>query len=86
MLFRSVAFQNGSWEREEEVRGVTSSMLRILEDDTELVANATRATSQQLYFAREALGYIRDDWCGEAVAEGLVPKLDELHDLISKKV
>ena len=31
-------------ERKEEVRGVTSWMLKILEDDTELVANATRAT------------------------------------------
>ena len=29
-------------ERKEEARGVTSSMLRILEEDTELVANTTR--------------------------------------------
>ena len=66
-------------ERKEEVREVTSSMLRILEEDTELVANTTRATSQQLYFARMILGY---NCCRGAVAEGLVPKLEQLHHFI----
>ena len=62
-------------ERKEEVRGVTSSMLRILEEDTELVANATPTTYQQFHWALNALHYYLSK---EAVAEGLVPKLQKL--------
>ena len=85
-ILLDVASLKAIWERKEEVRGVTSSMLRILEEDTELVANGTSATSQQLYFARVVLEYIRDDRCNEAVAEGLVRKLDKLDDLVKKKI
>ena len=73
-------------ERKEEVRGVTSSMLRILEEDTELVAISTRTTYEQLFYAWGVLYTIKKDRCDEAVAEGLVPKLEQLRDLIRRKV
>ena len=70
-------------ERKEEVRGVTSSMLRILWEDTELVANATRTTYWQLNWAWMCLYFRARFHCTkEAVAEGLLPKLMELRDLI----
>ena len=62
-------------ERKEGVRDATSSMLRILEEDTELVANATPTTYQQFHWALNALHYYLSK---EAVAEGLVPKLQKL--------
>ena len=46
-------------ERKEEVRGVTSSMLRILEEDTKLVANATRTTHTQIYWTWSTLNDIK---------------------------
>ena len=73
-------------ERKEEVRGVTSSMLRILEEDTELVAISTRTTYEQLFYVWGALYTIKKDLCDEAVAEGLLPKLEQLHDVISQKI
>ena len=72
--------------RKEEVRGVTSSILRILEEDTGLIANATRTTHQQLGFAYPALDVVKKYRCKEAVDEGLVPKLRELHNLIRVKI
>ena len=78
----SVASSEAMRERKEEVRGVTSWILRILEEDTELVANATRTTHQQLYCAFVVLRY---DISNGAVAEGLVPKLRELHYLTRDK-
>ena len=73
-------------ERKEQVRGVTSSMLRILKEDMELAANSTRTTYEQLYWTRLILSFIEESRCKEAVAEGLVPKLKQLRDLISKKI
>ena len=69
-------------ERQEEVRGITSSMLRILEEDTELVANATRTTYPQFHWALNALHYYISK---EAVAEGLVPKLQKLHAALTQE-
>ena len=71
-----VASEEATRERKEEVRGVTSWMLRILDEDTELVANATRTTYQQFHWALNALHYYISK---DAVAEGLVPKLQKLH-------
>ena len=76
-----VASSEAIRERKEEVRGVTSWMLRILEEDTELVANATRITYRQLSWAHHALRLGKVYHCEEAVAEGLVPKLEQLRDL-----
>ena len=77
------ASQEAMRERKEEVRGVTSSMLRILEEDTELVANATRTTHKQLGWACAILNsYISN----EVVAEGLVRKLIKLSDFIRGKI
>ena len=73
-------------ERKEEVRGVMSSMLRILEGDTELVANATTTTHTQIYWTWSTMNDIKHDLCKEGVAEGLVPKLDKLRDLILRKI
>ena len=75
-ILLDVASKEAIRERKEEVGGVMSSMLRILEGDTELVANATRATYQQFHWALNALHYYISK---EAVAEGLVPKLQKLH-------
>ena len=85
-IMLKVASEEAIRERKEEVRGVTSSMLRILEEDTELVANATRITRQQLMFALVALKGIEDYPCEEAMAEGLVPKLKQLDHLIWEKI
>ena len=79
-----VASEEAIREREEEVRGVTSWMLKIL--DTELVANATWITYPQLYWAHHVLHLIKVYRCEEAVAEGLVPKLEQLRDLTREKV
>ena len=81
-----VASEEAIRERKEEVRGVTSSMLRILEEDMELILNATSTTQQQLFFARFPLDTIKEYWCKEAVAEGLVPKLEQLQNLIREKI
>ena len=85
-ILLSVASLKAIRERKEEVRGVTSSMLRILEEDTELVANATWATSPQLYWTWQILNIIKMVYGLEAVAEGLVRKLDKLDDLVKKKI
>ena len=78
-----VASSEAMRERKEEVRGVTSWILRILEEDTELVANATRTTHHQLGLAWGTLKtYIGEE---AAVPEALVPKLEELCDLIKEK-
>ena len=61
-------------------------MLRILEEDTELVANATTTTHTQIYWTWSTLNDIKHYLCKEAVAEGLVPKLDKLRNLILKKI
>ena len=63
-------------ERKEEVRDATSSMLRVLEEHTILVPNATPTTYQQFHWALNALHYYISK---EAVAEGLVTKLQKLH-------
>ena len=73
-------------ERKEEVRGVTSSMLRILKEDMELAANSTRTTYQQLYWTWLGLSVIEEYRCKEAVAEGLVRKLDQLRDLTRENI
>ena len=81
-----VASEEAIREREEEVRGVTSWMLKILEEETELIANATRITCRQLECAQNMLLLVEIYRCDEAVAEGLVRKLDELHNLITEKI
>ena len=81
-----VASSGAIRERKEEVRGVTSSMLRILEGDTELVANATTTTHTQIYWTWSTLNDIKHYLCKEVVAEGLVPRLWELTDLVEGKI
>ena len=61
-------------------------MLRILEEDTQLVANATRTTYEQLYYAQAPLALTANFLCKKAVAEGLVPKLKQLDHLIWEKI
>ena len=68
------------------MRGVTSSMLRILEEDTELVANATRTTYRQLDWAHRVLGFLKRYKEDDVVTEGLVPKLEQLRDLTREKI
>ena len=80
-----VASLEATRERKEEVRGVTSWMLKILEEDTELVANATPTTHGQLKYAYIALCRVMYR-CEEAVAEGLVSKLKKLHNLTGEKI
>ena len=58
-------------------------MLRILEV---LVLNATSTTYEQLLCALLTLDTIKKYWCKEAVVEGLVPKLEQLRDLIGYKI
>ena len=82
-ILLDVASSEAIRERQEEVRGVTLSMLRMLEEDTELVANATRTTHEQLGWACAILNnYISN----EVVAEGLVRKLIKLDDFIRGKI
>ena len=85
-ILLKAASKEATREWKEEVRGVTSSMLRILKDDTELVANATMATHQQLYRAMSILNGVKHYRCKVAVAEGLVRKLEKLRDLILRKI
>ena len=81
-ILLKVASSEAIREWKADVRGVTSSMLRILEEDTELVTNATVNTYEQIYYSWV---YLRNNISGEGVAEGLVPKLDQLRELIQKK-
>ena len=85
-ILLKVASSEAIREWKEEVREVTSLMLRILEEDMELVLNATSTTQQQLFSARFPLDTIKEYWCKEAVAEGLVPKLEQLQNLIREKI
>ena len=77
-----VASEEAIKERKEEVRDATSSMLRVLEEDTVLVPNATPTTYQQFHWALNALHYYISK---EAVAEGLVPKLQNLHTALTQE-
>ena len=77
-----VASEEAIRERKEEVRDATSSMLRILEEDTELVVNVTRTIYQQFHWALNVLHYYISK---EAVAEGLVPKLQKLHTALTQE-
>ena len=79
-----VASDEAIKERKEEVRRITSSMLRILEEDTVLVASST--TYQQIHYAELILDLVERHRCKEAVAEGLVPKLEQLIFLIRRKI
>ena len=56
------------------MKEITSEMLRILEGETNIERNARRITYSQLRWA--AFGWIRDNWCKEAVEQGLVEKLE----------
>ena len=71
-----VATEEAIRERKEEVRDATSSMLRILEEDTELVANATRKWVQNVLLLVEI--HCRD----EPVAERVARTLAKLHNFI----
>ena len=73
-----VASRGAIRERKEEVRGVTSLMLRIMEEDTELVANAIETTYKQFRYARMQLNLVKSYWYEEVVDEDLVSKLKEL--------
>ena len=85
-ILLKAASKEATREWKEEVRGVTSSMLRILKDDTELVANATMTTSKHLGFAWVALNVVQERCWEEAVPEGLVPQLEQLRDLTLEKI
>ena len=70
-------------ERKEDVRGISSRILGILnlEAGEEFVANATRTTHKQLFWAWEAFNWSRL----KGVAGGdFVLKLCELRDLVNK--
>ena len=68
-------------KREEELREISSRILRILpsEGDTEFVAKATRTTYRQLHWQ----GFDASRLIG-IVDEGLVPKLRELRDKVDE--
>ena len=82
-----VASEEAIWGLKEEVKDATSSMLRILEEDTELVANATRTTCQQLGLARYALNHVMITWpYRKAVTGDLIRKLDQLCHLAAEEI
>ena len=82
LVLLKVASEEAIGERKEEVRKITSSMLTNVEEDKELVANGTRITHNQLYFACSTGGGITRSLGKEAVAEGLLSKLHDLHGLL----
>ena len=70
-------------ERKEDVREISSRILGILylETGAEFVANATRTTHKQLFWAWEAFNWSR---LKGAVGGDLVLKLCEVRDLVNK--
>ena len=80
-ILLKIASEEAIRERKEEVRGVTSSVMRILEEDKGLVVSAIKTTHQQLYCARAVLCFIKYHKWIDAVAEGLVLKLWKLSSI-----
>lgn len=74
------------WNREEEVRKLTSDIVDILNRDTDLLQNSTPITFWQLDWAEDTLQAMQDQYHGGAVDSNLVTKLRELRNSVSRQV